>query len=61
MNRPVSLQIVLRDGRKIRIEGATSPLHAEWLWDMFQIPKEQQKELIELVLPAEILREHPPE
>ena len=56
----VRLRIRFPDGRVAIIDGNTTPLHGDWLWDLFEIPPEQRTKELELELPAEVLTPHPP-
>lgn len=56
----VKLRIRFPSGRVAVIDGNISPLHGDWLWDLFEIPPGQRKEELELELPASALKPYPP-
>jgi hypothetical protein len=56
----VRVRINFRDGRTVLIDGGTSPIHGDWLWDLLRIPEDERKDLIVLDVSAEAIGEEPP-
>ncbi len=55
-NIKVQMQILRRDESPITVEAELNPVHADWLWDLFDVPAKQRGELLEMTVPISAVR-----
>ena len=52
----VQLRIQRRNGPDIPLESEVNPVHADWLWDLFDVPVEQRVDGMVLTIPISAIQ-----
>lgn len=57
VDKPVRIQIRIqrRGGPDVPIEAYVEPIHADWLWDLFDVPRPDASEEMVLSIPVSAL------
>ena len=57
-NKTINIQIRIqrRNGPDINIEQVVEPMHADWLWDLFDVPREERTNQLILTAPISALQ-----